>query len=69
MGERRVAYSGWVGKTEGERSFGRIKNRWVNDIKINVGKVRCGGMNWINLDQDKDRLWALVNAVMNFRAP
>jgi len=36
MGERRVAYSAWVGKTEGESPFGRLRNRGDNDIKINV---------------------------------
>jgi hypothetical protein len=36
MGERRVAYSSWMGKIEGERSFGRIRNRWDNNIKMNV---------------------------------
>jgi hypothetical protein len=28
-----------------------------------------GGMNWIDLDQDTDRRWALVNAVGNLRVP
>jgi hypothetical protein len=36
MGERTVAYSGWVGKTEGERPFGRLRNRGDVDIKMNV---------------------------------
>jgi hypothetical protein len=36
MGERRVAYGGCVGKTERERTFGRLRNRWDDDIKMNV---------------------------------
>jgi hypothetical protein len=35
MGERRVAYSGWVGKAGGEKSFGRLSNRGDNDIEMN----------------------------------
>ena len=36
MGERKVAYSGWVGKTEVERPFGRHRNRWYDDIEMNL---------------------------------
>ena len=28
-----------------------------------------GGMDWINLDQDRDRRWALVNVMMNLQVP
>jgi hypothetical protein len=31
--------------------------------------VGCGGMYWIDVSQDKDRWWALVNAVMNLGVP
>jgi hypothetical protein len=28
-----------------------------------------GGMDWIDMAQDRDRLWAVVSAVMNLRVP
>ena len=57
-----------MGKPEGKRSLGRPWRRW-EDIKMDLQKVGCGGMDWIELAQDRDRWRALVNAVMNFRVP
>jgi hypothetical protein len=49
--------------------FGRPKSRWGDDIEMDLQGVGYGGMDWIELTQDTDRLRALVNAVMNFRVP
>ena len=58
-----------VGKPEGKRPFGRPKRRWEDNIKMDLQEVGCGGMNWIELAQDRDTWRALVNAVMNFQVP
>jgi hypothetical protein len=54
-----------VRKPEGKRPHGRPKRRWEDSIKMNLQDLGCGGMGWIEPAQDRDRWWALVNAVMN----
>jgi len=56
-----------VGKSEGKRLHGRPRRRWEDNIKVDLQDVGCGGMDWIELAQDRDRWRALVNAVMNLR--
>jgi hypothetical protein len=69
MGERRGAYRALVGKPEGRRPRGRPMCRWEDNIKMDLREVGWAGMEWINLAQDRDRWWALVNEVMNLRVP
>ena len=58
-----------MGKFEGKRPLGRPRRRWEDNIKMELQEVGCGGMDWIELAQDRDRCRALVNAVMNLRVP
>jgi hypothetical protein len=69
LGERRDVHRVSVGISEGKRPLGRPRRRWVSNIKMDLQEVRCGGMDWIELAQDRDRWRALVNAVMNLRVP
>jgi hypothetical protein len=58
-----------VAKPEGKRSLGRPRRRWVDNIKIDLRQIGWGGMDWIDLAQDRDQSRALVNTVMNLRVP
>jgi hypothetical protein len=69
MWERRGAHRALVGKPEGRRTLGRPRRRWEDNIKIDFREVGWGGMDWINLAEDRDRWRALVNAVMNLWVP
>ena len=67
MGKRRGVYRDLVGKAEGNIPRGTLRPRWKDNVK-NIQEVGCGGIVWIELAQDRDRLRALVNVVMNLRA-
>jgi len=69
MGEWRGVYRVLVGKPEGKRPLRRPRRRWEDNIKMDLQEVGRGGMDWIDLAQDMDRWWALVNGVMNLRVP
>ena len=58
-----------VGKPEGKRPLGRTRRRWEDNIKLYLQEVGCGGLDWIELAQDRDTWRALVTAVMILRVP
>jgi hypothetical protein len=67
MGEKRNACRLLVGKPEGKRPLGRPRRRWVENIKIGLLEIGWGGVDWIDLAQDRDKWRVLVNVVMNLR--
>jgi len=69
VGERRGEYRVWVGKPDGKRILGRPRHRWKDNIKMDFQELVFGGMDCIELGQDRYMWRALVNAVMNFRVP
>jgi hypothetical protein len=69
MGEKRDAYRLLVGKPEGKRPPGRPRRRWVDNIRMDLGEVGWGDVDWIGLAQDRNRWRALVNSVLNLRVP
>jgi hypothetical protein len=66
-GERRGTYSIWVGRPEGNIPRGRLRRRWKDNIKIDLQEVGWEVMDWLDLAQDRDKWWAVVNAVMKLR--
>jgi hypothetical protein len=67
--EKINAYRILVGKPEGKRQLGRLRSRWVDNIKINFRGLGWVDMDWTDLAQDRDQWRVLVNTVMNLRVP
>ena len=53
-----------LGKLKRKTPLGRIRRRWEYNIKMDLQKVRCTGMDWIEPTQERDRWQTLVNAVI-----
>jgi hypothetical protein len=68
-GDVRGVYRVLVGKREGKSPLGTPRRRWEDNIKMDLREVECGGMDWTELAQDRDRWRAFVIAVMSLRVP
>jgi hypothetical protein len=54
-GEKRNAYKILMGRTEGRRPLGRPRRRWADNSKMDLREIDWGGMDWIDLAQDRDQ--------------
>jgi hypothetical protein len=68
-GDKRNEYRILAGKSEGKRPLGRPRYRWEDDIKMDLREIGWGGVDRIDLAQDRDQWRALINTVMNLRVP
>jgi len=59
MGERKGVYRVLMGKPEEKRPLGKPRHRWKDNIKMDLQEVGCGGMDWIELAQNRGR-WQLL---------
>jgi hypothetical protein len=65
--EERKVYKVLVGKPEGKRPLGRRSHKWKDGIRMDLMETGWGSIEWIQLVQDRNWWWALVNKVMNLR--
>jgi hypothetical protein len=68
-GEKRNVYRVLVGKPEGKEPLGRLRRRWVDNIKMDHRDVVWGSIDWIDLAQVRDQWRAFVNTVRNLQVP
>jgi hypothetical protein len=67
--KKKNTYRLLVGKPEGKRPLGRPTRRWEDNIRMDLGEVGWGDVDWIGLAQDRNKWRALVNSVLKLRVP
>jgi hypothetical protein len=70
VGKKRNAYRLLVGEPEGKKLLGRQRLSWVDNIKLDLGDIEWGDVDWIYLAQVRDQ-WrrTLVNTATNLQVP
>ena len=58
-----------MGKPEGKRPLGRCRHTWEDNTNMDLEEGGCEDMDWIDVAQDRDRWWVLVNAVIKLWLP
>jgi hypothetical protein len=53
----------------GNRPLGKLRCKWVDNIKMDLAEIGWSGVDWIGLAQDMYKWRALVNLVMNLQVP
>jgi hypothetical protein len=56
-----------MGKPEGKRPLVRPRRRWVDNIKMDLREIRCDGVDWIEMAQDRGQWRDHMNTVLNLR--
>jgi hypothetical protein len=69
MGRRGTRIDYWWESQRGKRLLGRPRSRWVDNIRMDLGEVGWGDVDWIGLAKDRNRWRAVVNLVLNLRVP
>jgi hypothetical protein len=59
-GEKRNAYRLLVGKSEGKKPLGRPRRRWVDNIRMDLGEVGWGDVDWTGVAQDRNRFHKML---------
>jgi hypothetical protein len=63
-GEKRKAYKLLVGKPEGKKPLGRLRRRWVDNIRMVLLELGWGNVGWIGLAQDRNRINKICSRVL-----
>jgi hypothetical protein len=69
MGEGRDVYRVLYGRSKGKKPLRRPRQRWENNIKMDLRETEIDGVNWIQLAQDRVQCLAFVKMVMNLLVP
>jgi hypothetical protein len=67
MGKERKMCKVLVRMPKGKRPLGRLTHRWEIGIRMDLGQISWEGVEWIQLAEDRNQWWDVVNAVMNLR--